>query len=414
MTTLIQWSGDGLSGNLTMSSAGPGDTAPTFITGATPTIEPVPSRSPSIRFAQDGTTVNYAAWTFSGVDLAAYTVRLYVMVTAFPATDQFAIWKLVNAGETLASWALSITSTGLLRIMDKNGGNAATGNTALTAGTRYRIEGIVNGDACDVRCYEGDSLTVVEQVSVTLPASVPGGRVRVGNDFGTPHAPPFYVDDLVVTNTPEPIDPADTDDDIYATVAEMQERFALPSGSKETKVERAIRSASRSIDKTCGRVFYLSATATARQFYPDTRFRVKTDDFYTTTGLIVATDQDGDGVYEVTWPSTDYQLEPLNGIVDGEPGWPYNKLTSVSGAWFPPHHGVPRRAPIQVTAKWGWAAVPDGVHEACLIVASELLKLDDAPFGVAAYGDFGPIRVRDNPIAMRHLQPYIRYPWLAA
>jgi hypothetical protein len=47
------------------------------------------------------------------------------------------------------------------------------------------------------------------------------------------------------------------------------------------------------------------------------------------------------------------------------------------------------------------------VHEACLIVASETVKLRDAPFGVAGYGDYGAIRVRNNPMAMGMLAPYI-------
>jgi hypothetical protein len=62
--------------------------------------------------------------------------------------------------------------------------------------------------------------------------------------------------------------------------------------------------------------------------------------------------------------------------------------------------------PLQVTARWGWTAVPAAVKQACLILASETFRLKGAPFGVANMDQFGPIRVRDNPMAQKKLMPY--------
>lgn len=67
-----------------------------------------------------------------------------------------------------------------------------------------------------------------------------------------------------------------------------------------------------------------------------------------------------------------------------------------------------KRAAVQVTARWGWVAVPAPVKAACLISAAETFKLREAPFGVASFQDFGLARVRDNPIARRKLNPYRR------
>jgi hypothetical protein len=406
VSVLIRWSGDGLSGDLTTSSAGPGDTPPSFITGATPTIEPSGERPPAIRFAQSGTTVNYAVWIFSATDLASYTIRGYLNPTAFPASDQYAVWKVVNAGETLASWALALTSTGMLRIMDKNGGTVATATTALTAGTWYRIEAIVNGDSTDVRAFTEDTTDLHAQVTATLPASVPGGRVRIGNDFGSPNAPPFWFDDLAIDNTPALVGPASTSN-LYASLSEMKARFAITGTTLDDDLTRALGAASRDIDKVCGRRFYADTMATARIYYPSSVLGVDVDDFYSTNGLVVATDTGDDGVFETTWLSSDYQVEPLNGIVDGEPGWPYNRVAAARSRTFPVSS---YRAPVQVTARWGWAAVPAAVREATLVLASELAKLKEAPFGVAGFGEFGPVRVRENPIAMRLLRPYVRHP----
>jgi hypothetical protein len=63
---------------------------------------------------------------------------------------------------------------------------------------------------------------------------------------------------------------------------------------------------------------------------------------------------------------------------------------------------------LQVTARWGWSAVPPAVTEATLILAEELAKLKDAPFGVSGWTEFGVMRVRDNPFAARLLNPYRR------
>ncbi len=127
------------------------------------------------------------------------------------------------------------------------------------------------------------------------------------------------------------------------------------------------------------------------------------DDFWTQTGLIVATGTDG----STFTTQTNYELEPLNGMVSGEPGWPYNKIRPIG--WYFPTCST-RRQTLQVTAKWGWPAIPSPVKQACLMLASETVKLKGAPFGVASFDQFGPVRVKDNPMAMRRLQPYILDP----
>ncbi len=61
---------------------------------------------------------------------------------------------------------------------------------------------------------------------------------------------------------------------------------------------------------------------------------------------------------------------------------------------------------MQVTAKWGWSAVPGPVKQACVYLAEETYKLKGSPFGVAASDQFGPIRMRDNPKVLSMLAPY--------
>lgn len=190
----------------------------------------------------------------------------------------------------------------------------------------------------------------------------------------------------------------------YATVDEIKARFAISDTVDDYLIRKAIKAASRQIDKLCRRRFYADATATARTYWRDSTTHTYVDEFWTTSGLVVATDQDDDGVFELTWVAGDYQLEPLNGIVDGESGWPFNLIRAVEAKTFP----AAKRPGVQVTAKWGWASIPDDIREATLLSAAELFKLKDAPFGVAGFGEFGAVRIRANPIVMRAISPYKR------
>jgi hypothetical protein len=192
--------------------------------------------------------------------------------------------------------------------------------------------------------------------------------------------------------------------DSYASLPELKDRLGITDTVDDERGNDALESASREIESACGRQFNQTASATARIFYPHDACWATVDDFYTLSGLVVATDGGDDGTYETTWTAADYQLEPLNGVFDGEQGWPYSEIRAISRS-FPT--GV-RRAPLQVTAQWGWAAVPAPVRQACLILAAETLKLKDAPFGVAGFGEFGAVRVRDNPMVAKKLAPYMR------
>jgi hypothetical protein len=53
---------------------------------------------------------------------------------------------------------------------------------------------------------------------------------------------------------------------------------------------------------------------------------------------------------------------------------------------------------VSVTStRWGWAAIPPEVVEATAILAKDLAHVRTNRFGTAGFGEFGVIRVRDNP-----------------
>lgn len=158
--------------------------------------------------------------------------------------------------------------------------------------------------------------------------------------------------------------------DPYASVAELQVRVGLEDPASVARMGDALRTASRGLERYCGRQFNAATVASARTFYADDSWTVTTDDFWTTSGLLVASDPNDTGTFSTSWLAANYQLEPLNGVVDGEPGWPYWRIRGINQYW--PVYG--QRPSVQVTAQWGWLAVPDPIKEACLALAEAVFN----------------------------------------
>ena len=201
----------------------------------------------------------------------------------------------------------------------------------------------------------------------------------------------------------------------YATLAVLKTRLGIGDTNDDVAAQLALDSATMQIEGVCGRQFNDAGSASARIYYPDSLTTVTVDDFWIGAAITVALDYSNAGTYSTVITSTNYQLEPLNGVVDGTPGFPYYRIRAIQ-TWYPLWYtsiGDPRTS-IQITAQWGWSAVPTPVQEACLLLAEEIFKLKDAPFGVAGFGAMGAVRVRENPKVMALLERYIRTPILVA
>jgi hypothetical protein len=202
---------------------------------------------------------------------------------------------------------------------------------------------------------------------------------------------------------------------LYCTPAALKSRLGITSTGDDYEIHEACFSASRAVEAMCERVFYRTATGTVRTFVPDglycTTFGAYNDLVTLTT---LKTDAGGDGTFETTWSTSDYQLHPVNPAAAPETR-PYTKVRAVGSLTFPlPFFVIGREDLVQITGVFGWPAVPKAVKQASLILAEETFKLKDAPFGVAGFGDLGVVRVRENPAVARLLAPYKRYPMLVA
>ena len=102
----------------------------------------------------------------------------------------------------------------------------------------------------------------------------------------------------------------------YATLAQVKAALRITDTVDDTLIEMARVSASDLIDGYCGRTFTASGTVT-RVFAPADNYVLQTDDL-AGTALTITSSTGADGVFDVTWKASDYQLEPLNGVSNGQ------------------------------------------------------------------------------------------------
>lgn len=200
----------------------------------------------------------------------------------------------------------------------------------------------------------------------------------------------------------------------YADLAELRSYVGISDPTdtaSDDLLQLALDAASEQIDAYTRRTFEADAEPTPRLYEPEHPWYVNIDPVTTTTGLVVATDDDGDGDFETTWvEGTDYRLEPLNAAVDGD-AW--TRLAALGPRTFPRHA---RRPGLRVVAVFGWpGAIPDAVHQACLQQAHRLFERRVSPFGVAGSPDLGSevrLLARLDPDVEALLRPLRRNWWV--
>jgi hypothetical protein len=197
----------------------------------------------------------------------------------------------------------------------------------------------------------------------------------------------------------------------YAT--RNQVKAALRIGTADTLdddlIDNCVGAASRLIDGYCNRRFWQSGTAEARIFQAEDSFYCSIDDI-AGTALTLKSSTQADGTFDLTWSRSDYQLEPLNGNLDGLT-WSYDKIRAVGDYLFPTvNANYGEQALVQVTAVFGWPSVPEPITQATIIQASRIFKRYDSPLGVAGFGDLGAIRVSRflDPDMAQLVEPYRR------
>ena len=193
----------------------------------------------------------------------------------------------------------------------------------------------------------------------------------------------------------------------YVALSELKSALGITGSTDDDFLNLAIDAAEQAIDDLCGRVFTAAGSTSARTYRAQPYLAV-TDDVSTLTGLVVKTDTSGDGTFDQTWASTDYQVEPLNNLAKGRAVF---NLRAVGDYLFPVYgDGL---VSLEVTANWGWPSVPDAVKQAALMYSSRLYGRRASPMGVIGVGDFGPVRISRSDPDIAHLLMDYRRPGIS-
>jgi hypothetical protein len=199
----------------------------------------------------------------------------------------------------------------------------------------------------------------------------------------------------------------------YCTLSEAKAVLDIDDTTDDAEIEDCVETASRDADDYCGpgRKFWQDTTVVDRKYWPTNARVLYVDDISTTTGLVVKIDDDDDGTFETTLTiNTDYIVAPVNAAAEF-PVRPFTQIVLLDGAlsgWQRLSSGRPY---VQVTAKFGWSAVPEQVKRATLLQTKLLFKADDTTFGTFQAGIDGTARnvPRMDPVAAARLERFVRF-----
>jgi len=210
----------------------------------------------------------------------------------------------------------------------------------------------------------------------------------------------------------------------YTSTGTLKTRLGIGDATDDALLDAIITQVSREIDGECKRRFY--AATDTRYYTPETYDLLQVDDLLSVTTL--KTDEDGDGVFEATWATTDYVLEPLNAPAESQPE-PYTTIrVARNGArvfpgyfpaliGWPPPVTYPRSSAglavrsVQVVGSFGYASTtPPVVEAACLFQCALEYMAKDAPSGSAGGGEMETTlrTIGLHPFARRMLEPLRR------
>lgn len=168
--------------------------------------------------------------------------------------------------------------------------------------------------------------------------------------------------------------------DAYATAAEYRAGIKKTDSSVDTAILADLKAMSRVIETAAGgRFFTKDAAAVAMLFDKPWRvdrdtgfYRLRVGDIAAVTNFEIKVDTDRDGSFadETAWAAGDYELWPLNAALGAE-AWPWDTIAIPT--WS--NQSVPSGLRVQVTAIWGWPAVPEAIKRACIELTG-ILRLE--------------------------------------
>lgn len=190
----------------------------------------------------------------------------------------------------------------------------------------------------------------------------------------------------------------------YCTAEQVKTSMNIDDSADDVAVDRAIEAASRAIDWHCRRRFWTEDADATRYYTAASKGRVWLDgapeDVEVRTVTTLKTDEDGDGTYGTTWAASDYRLEPVNAPTNGRP---YSRIaTKPQGSLVFPRWP----AAVEIVGRFGWAAVPADVEEACIRFSGIVFKTVSE--GAAPLVELGDARVMVSRYLDGHVEMMLR------
>lgn len=173
--------------------------------------------------------------------------------------------------------------------------------------------------------------------------------------------------------------------------------FKLYLGSEthadDSVIQAALDAADVAIAEDLGRAITLvasDATPTTRHYVPSGTNVLRIHDCIavtavTTSGTVVS--------------ASAYQLEPVDALSWSGQARPYEQIRLLRSCWnLTGQHG---EATVAVTGRFGWLAYPATLIDAAKILAKDIVSQREIRSGVADFGQYGAVRVRDNAYVAR-------------
>ena len=160
--------------------------------------------------------------------------------------------------------------------------------------------------------------------------------------------------------------------DSYASAAAYRKLISKTDSADDAEIDIDLKAVSRYLDRVLGRSFTKDARAVGRIFtrQPQGDPRVLWVDDLAAVPTSIKIDENGDGGLAGETPLTadEFELWPLNANRGSEPRpWTVIHLPRSRG-----REGWPAGRRVEVTAQWGWPAIPEAIARATVHLTAVL------------------------------------------
>lgn len=197
--------------------------------------------------------------------------------------------------------------------------------------------------------------------------------------------------------------------DAYATAAEYRARVGKADTADDSTISAQLAAISRFLDWKTGRHFTQDAAVTTRLYDGSGQAYLRLeDDIASLTGLVVKADLDGDYDFdeadETLALNTHYWIDSQRATFGSE-AMPWGRLQLIPSSgrlnvW------PDQRNAVQVTAIFGWPAVPAAIKEATVALTRQLRDLQHS--GMTLTLENLDAQVRVSPQASRLVDDLVR------